>query len=198
MKARRTPALAALAMLLAAQAAPAQRRMFPPDAVGSVWWADLVEDEPSLRRPGDRRGFASRIRLSMSGIARLKVVIRLDEYRGGGATGRVILAQRSRTSDALVVDVDRRFRATARQMASLRERIAAAQLWRAGPREHWTSTDPGAICLDGIQLVFERADQAGYRFSEANAQCTATPALLAVARTMIELSGERRPLPLLQ
>lgn len=195
---RRWAAFALVASLLSTPVAYAQPKKFPPEMIDSVWWSDLIDDEPTLWRPGDLRGFTSRLRLTIAGIAKLKVLIRIDEHRSGRATGRVVLAQRTREGLDLIADVDRSFRVSAAQLAALRTRIAAAQLWKVAPQEHWASKDEVDICLDGEQLVFERVDTLGYRFSEANAQCTAPPALLEVARAFIELSGERQALDLLR
>jgi hypothetical protein len=186
-------------LIAPAQPAPAQN-MFPPQ-IREIWWPDLIDDEPVLWRPGGREGFKSRIRLSISGIVFERALIRIDQKANGEGVGRVALVHHAqvwpRSSD-LIAKVDRTFRVSAKDMALLQERIVAAKLWTAGTEEHWVFTDGDDICLDGEQLVFERRDADGYRFSEANAQCTATPALLAVARTIMELSGERRPLGMLQ
>ncbi len=194
-------ALAGLGLIaLAVSPRPAlAQRMFPAGIAKSVWWDDLIDDEPILWRPGGQDRFKSRIRLSISGIVRNKVLIRIDEKANGDGIGRIAVVRRAgrwpRSND-LVADIDRTFRVPASRMALLRERIAAAKLWTAGPEEHWIVKDD--ICLDGEQLVFERRDARGYRFSEANAQCTAPPAVLDVARTIIELSGEHYPLGLLR
>jgi len=65
--------------------------------------------------------------------------------------------------------------------------MVAARLWTIYP-EHWVNSDGNSICIDGEQLVFERTDSNGYRFSEANAQCTAPSALLNVATEMIRMA----------
>lgn len=182
---------------LSSQSADAQR-MFPPGIAASVWWPDLIDDEPILWRADGQAGFNTRIRLSISGLAWQRVLIRIDEKANGEAIGRVALVRPAnvwpRSTDLIALS-DRVFRVSASDMTVLRERIAAAKLWSLGPEEHWGSGDE--ICIDGEQIVFERRDDTGYRFSEANAHCTAPPALLTVARMIIELSGERRALGLL-
>ncbi|MDB5677500.1 MAG: hypothetical protein JWM94_502 [Sphingomonas bacterium] len=174
------------------------QKMYPPGIIDSAWWPDLIDDEPRLWQLGRLQGFKTRYRLAIAGINRLRALVRIDEKHDGSGIGRVALVRRSdpgRSLD-LIADADRTFRVSAKDMALLRTRIAAANLWSIGPEEHWYVKDD--ICLDGEQLAFERLDADGYRFSEANAQCTAPPVLLVVAQTMIELSGERRALGLLQ
>ncbi|THD35577.1 MAG: hypothetical protein E7773_10710 [Sphingomonas sp.] len=191
--------LALAAFGLPAQPAPAQN-MFPPQ-IQEIWWPDLIDDEPVLWRPGGQAGFKSRIRLSISGINLTRALIRIDETESGAGIGRVVVVRRARVwprSTDLIANVDREFRVSAKDMALLHDRIAQAKLWTIGPEEHWVFTNPNDICIDGEQMVFERRDASGYRFSEANAQCTAPPAVRDVARAIIELSGERRPLGLLQ
>lgn len=188
-------ALATLFSALSPLALNAQK-MFPPSPAASVWWSDLIDDEPILWRPGGREGFKSRLRLSISGIALQRALIRIDEKANGQGVGRVAIVRRAGRGLDLIADSDRTFRVSAKDMAALHDAIASAKLWTIGPEEHWFVKDD--ICIDGEQLVFERTDAGGYRFSEANAQCTAPPAVLAVARKMIQLSGERRPLGLLE
>lgn len=196
---RKWLAIALLGPLLALPSGAASGRtaMFPPAVIDSVWWRALVDDEPPLWRPESLRRFKSRIRLSISGIAAVGVLIRIDERADGGAVGRVVLINRARGGRDLMTDMDETFRVSATKMKVLRERIVQAKLWSVGSEEHWVFTDEDAICVDGEKLVFERVDADGYRFSEANAQCTAPPALLEVARTMMLLSGAKRALPLL-
>lgn len=175
------------------------REMYPPSVADSAWWPDLLDDEPMLWQPGKLRGFKTRYRLAISGINLVRALIRIDERPDGTGEGRVALVRRASPGRSLdlIADVDRTFHVAAKDMASLHARIATAKLWRTGPEEHWPLND-GDICIDGEQLAFERLDAGGYRFSEANAQCTAPPAVLAVAQTMIELSGAHRALGLLE
>ncbi|MGN6819472.1 MAG: hypothetical protein ACTHJR_12450 [Sphingomonas sp.] len=195
MKARLVWALAA-SLAVSHPVAVQARKMFPPGPAASVWWDDLIDDEPVLWRAGGLDGFKSRFRLSIAGIALQRVLIRIDQKANGEGVGRIAIVRRAGRGRDLVADVDRTFLVAARDMAALHEAIVVAKLWTTGPEEHWVVKDD--ICLDGEQLIFERADADGYRFSEANAQCTAPPAVLAVARQMIDLSGERRPLALLR
>ena len=196
-------ALATVAMFLflPSRSADAQKRFFPADMVDSVWWSDLIDDEPVLSKVGSLDGFKTRFRLSISGIVIKRALIRIDEKANGEGVGRVAIvrpAARWPRSRDLVADVDRTFRVSAEDMKALHDQIAATKLWNLVPQEHWVSNDPNDICIDGEQLVFERLDAGGYRLSEGNAQCTIPPSVRDVARTIITLSGERWPLGLLQ
>lgn len=194
---RRWTALFAIPALLVAPQASAARGHFPPQIAGSVWWKDLPDDEPMLWRTGAREGFKSRIRLTISGIVRQKTLIRIDETASGGGRGRVLIAMPARRGGGGDLDawVDHEFSVSRANMAALRALIDQAKMWQFDPQEHWVGAEDD-ICLDGNQLVFERRDAAGYRFSEGNAQCTIPPRVRAVAARIIELSGERTALTL--
>jgi hypothetical protein len=137
-------------------------------------------------------GFKSRIRLKIKGINLLSAMIRIDEREDGRFRGRALLIQRRRdrrTGTLLPPETSElSFRPSAEQMRELRAKIVAAKLWRIYP-QHWVNDD---ICIDGEQLAFERLDAEGYRFSEANAQCTAPEEVIEVARAMIRMAGVRR------
>ena len=185
--------------LAAVPASLSAQEMYPPNIIDSAWWPDLIDDEPPLWQPGKLRGFKTRYRLAISGINLVRALVRIDERPDGTGEGRVALVRRAspRRSHDLIADVDRVFRVSAKDMASLHARVVAAKLWGIGPEEHWMTTGDD-ICIDGEQLAFVRLVVGGFCFFEANAQCTAPPAVLAVARTMIELSGARRALGLLR
>ncbi|MFT3724565.1 MAG: hypothetical protein QM773_13385 [Hyphomonadaceae bacterium] len=77
------------------------------------------------------------------------------------------------------------------ELEQLDELIEAADVWQF-ERGSWQMDPEGGknvICIDGVQLIFERATKEGYRFSEANAQCTASYKLLRVAEQMITMAG---------
>ncbi|MGV3770566.1 MAG: hypothetical protein ACO1NM_11095 [Sphingobium phenoxybenzoativorans] len=169
--------------------------MFPPEVIDTVWWPDLMDDEPQLWQQGNLKGFTERFRLSISGIVKQRVIIRLDVRPDGRIRGKLRLVTMSWDNDGLVIDTDRAFHVRNADMENLRTRIIDARLWNVRPQEHWVNDE---ICVDGEQLVFERLNADGYSFSEANAQCTAPPAILDVARSMIELSGAHNVLRLLQ
>jgi len=175
-------------LIVGSGTAQASQPIFPAEVADSVWWTDLAEEEPPLWRPVDRVNHRSRVRLSISGISTLRVIIRIDEDLRGRFRGRALLIKRrgGRSTDV----TERRFTPTIEQMAHLRAKITEAKLWTMYP-EHWIGGE-NDICVDGEQMVFERADGEGYRFSEANAQCTAPAPLLEVARMMIGISGVPR------
>jgi hypothetical protein len=169
--------------------------IFPPEVVESVWWDDLVDDEPPLWTPAAQEGFKNRIRLSISGISTTRLIIRIDERNDGKIRGRAIRVQHlGRDSEVREI---RTFRPSLDQMTKLHARVLAAKLWIIYP-EHWVMENDGDICVDGEQIVFERKNADGYRFSEANAQCTAPRALLEVAQLMMQIAGMPKSVGLLQ
>ena len=178
-------AISLLATSLTSVAAASETGFFAPEVDGEVW-ADISKyREPSLFKPGALDGYRSRFRLSISGISCREVVIRIDERDDGSIRGRKVTGNKcqGRRSDY----VTRNFTITAAQMLELRNAMADAALWTYFP-EFWASKNSDEICLDGNQLVFERANRDGYRISLANAQCTTTPKLRAVAEKFIEIA----------
>ena len=165
--------------------------IFPADVADSVWWSDLAQAEPPLWRPTDLNGHKMRIRLSIAGISTLRIVVRIDEDLRGRFKGRALLVKTRGGQPADISEFP--FAPTQEQMDELRAKIGAAKLWSLYP-EHWINDD---ICVDGEQMVFEKVDQQGYHFSEANAQCTAPAALLEVGRLMIRIARVPEALPLL-
>jgi hypothetical protein len=143
---------------------------------------------------GTRR---SRLRLTIVGIAYLRISIRIDEDVNGRLVGR-----------AKVVDTHTRpgygrhsnsgrlsrrpgvFSVSRARMAALQAAMDRAQLFRINP-QYWVLVDPDMICVDGEEMFFERLDARGYHFANANAQCTAPTELRDVARMMLALAGER-------
>jgi hypothetical protein len=144
--------------------------------------------EPPLWPPEALRGYRTRIRLSISGILLLKGAIAIDELATGALRGRVVTVDRDERGEPVDRTV-RTFRVTRAAFDSLQASIARTRLWHLYP-EFWTLAE-GEICLDGMDLVFERVDARGYRFSTANAQCTAPADIIEVAEQMIEMSGDR-------
>lgn len=113
--------------------------------------------------------------------------IRIDRTTEG-ATGTLTRADLN-GANRWTIHEQRRFTITGAELAELDALIAASRLWRTYP-EFWVLTDPEAICIHGVELVLERANSDGYRFSAANAQCTAPSDYKAVAAYMITLANE--------
>jgi hypothetical protein len=142
--------------------------------------------EPPLWTAAAARGYRTRLRVTASGVAYLRGSVRIDEHRDGRVTGHVVVIdgrERHRTARA--------FRASRSDLGELLRIAQEAGIWSVHP-EHWRSTDPDMICLDGIEFVLERVDARGYRFSHANVQCAAPHAYRRIAARMFEIAGEER------
>lgn len=180
--------------LAPAQAGQTKSAMLPPDVGYPTGLLEKME-EPPLWSPDSVRGYDHRIRLSISGINRLSVAIRIDVLRNGRGLGTVLTSYRnvngSRNEERGV------FVVSAAKMKQLHAAIADAQLWKS-PRQSWSlPAGSNDICIDGEEMLFERVDVSGYRVAGANAQCEAPGKLIAVAQKMIDFSGVRRASKLL-
>jgi hypothetical protein len=142
--------------------------------------------EPALWPPAARQGYRTRYRLTISGILYTSVSIRIDQYPGGRLEGHVVYVD-PRDRSIPFGRTTWRFAVPRARFEALQGQFREAGLWTIYP-QFYSLTDPNAICLDGMELIFERAEADGYRFSNANAQCTASPAMLQAAATMIDLS----------
>lgn len=182
-------ALAAGLALSACVRSASGEGMLPPgsfEGAGEIHFRGYRE--PPLWRPEALRGYRSRARLSTSGILRRDVAVRLDEHRDGRITGHVVALTRNENG---IVDREVRSVNVARADYEALERLAArAQLWAVN-RQRYISGDEG-ICLDGIEMMFERADAQGYRVASANSACTATRELRQFAERIYRIAGDRR------
>lgn len=164
--------------------------MLPPD-VASQFYPGLFRAfrEPPLWPPEALGRYRSRIRLTAVGIAHLRGSIRIDEHADGRVTGHVVVIDRSRGRRA-PSRTERGFRISRAAFERLRVQAAEAGLWSSHP-QFW-EPDPQTICIDGIELLFERADAQGYRLGVTNAQCSAPRALLALAARIFDIARERQ------
>lgn len=183
----------ALGLLAPAQAGQKTSPIFPPDIDYPERLLTRAE-EPALWSANGKARYDHRIRLSITGIHRLRVVIRIDVLPNGRGLGTVITSFHNRNNS--FNDERGVFVVSKTKMKELRTAITGAQLWK-WPRQGWRM-DPNDICIDGEELLFERVDASGYRAAAANAQCTAPGAVLAVAQKMIDLSGVYRASMLLR
>ena len=171
-----------------AAAAQEDRRgagMLPPEIASQFEPASLAGfGERPLWRPEARRGYRSRFRLTVTGILYTRASIRIDESGIGRFNGHMVFVD-PRDRAALLGRTETRFPVSRAQMGRLRAAIAAARMFTLYP-EFWESRDD--ICLDGMQLTFERVDSNGYRFSTANAQCNAPAAMHRVALILFEIA----------
>ena len=190
---RRIRTMLACALALFFFAAPpvqAQRvSMLPPDIdqqYSPAWIAGYGERPLWTARAG--KGYRTRLRMSLAGISLTRVSIRIDERDNGAIAGRILVGRLPRGRRGLEV-AERRFPVTRAQFDALQQRIRQSRLWQTYP-QYWYLSEEDNICVDGMELVMERVDAAGYRFAHANAQCGAPADMLAVASAMIDLSRE--------
>ncbi len=175
----------AVAMIPASPALAQRTGFFPPEVENDVWVDVRRFGEPSFYAPTSTAKYHSRYRLTIAGVSCLTVSLRIDERPEGRFNGRV--AYRSQCGSRIDVPESRYFRVQPKQIVALRGLIADAGMWKHFP-EYWVTKEED-ICLDGEQLVFERRDAAGYRISLANAQCTASAKLLAVAEEFLQIAA---------
>lgn len=177
----------------AATSSSKREALFPPEVAGEVWDEKLAgHREIPLWTKDALAGYQTRIRLSVSGIVLSKVAVRLDQLSDGSARGQVSFVElRSRTR--ILATSRRRFRVSKAEMQELNALVENAALWKSYP-EFWVLKDDEAICLDGMQVILERVDARGYKFSESNAQCTTPPPIKAVAKKIIALANAKRAL----
>jgi hypothetical protein len=167
--------------------------VLPPD----VGWDSaflLKHGEPPLWTDGALMRNRSRLRLTIDGVNRLRVIVRIDEPRAGVFEGTYLAEWKG---DRRTFVRDRRsFRVPRADMERfLGEAASAGILVR--PRQGWQISDD-VICLDGEEVLIERVDADGYRAAGANAPCTAPPEFLLVARQIVEFADADNAMSLLQ
>jgi hypothetical protein len=172
----------------AAQPAHAQRiAMLPPD-VDDGWTSGFmaVFREPPLWTAEAGKGYRTRMRVSLMAHVDVMVALRIDARDDGRLEGTAIVVRRGRGAgqvrDRRVV----RYRISPVQMAELDRRATALDLWKF-PRGGFE----GEACIDGLEMVFERVGADGYRYTHANAQCTAPAGLRAFTTAWLEIAGVR-------
>src|SRR5207253_5029194 len=97
--------------------------------------------------------------------------IRIDERESGRLSGHMAFVDH-RNRDVPNGRTESSFSVSRGQMDRLRAAIREARMFTLFP-EFWRSANGDDICVDGMELIFERLDAEGYRFSTANAQCNA-------------------------
>jgi hypothetical protein len=188
-----TPALS-IAGFAAAPAAARSNDMFPLE-ISKQLPADYADyladmDEPRLWKPKAAKGFRTRIWFSISGIVLARASIRIDERENGKITGHLAMLDYERGSRGAGVVTETRFSVTRQQFEDLQRQIAQSALWSIYPEFY--NGDPNDICVNGEEIILERVDAKGYRFSTANAQCTAPAEILAIAAMIADLAKATR------
>lgn len=177
----------ALAMSPAVQTGSA--RPLPPDiddGFNSMFLA--MFREPPLWVDGAATGYKSRIRVSLMANFDLQVSLRIDEREDGSLAGTAVSVRRGTRGGGYSVRSRKvtHFAVSRQQMDELDAEFAKLDMWKF-ERGSWA--DPDDICVDGLEMVFERADAAGYRHAHANAACDAPGRLQRATRLWLQIAG---------
>lgn len=175
-----------MGLLVACVSRPASQPV--PIYPEGVNWPDqllLRHREPPLWPVQALDGYLSRLRMSIEGINRLKVIVRIDQSRSGQGRGTYVEYWTSDRGTKL--RQERNFRVSPSEMKALFA-LASSQSILTQPRQSWTLSED-TICLDGEEVLIELADADGYRAAGANAQCTAPRGFTMVAEQILDLAG---------
>ena len=181
-------ALATLALLAATSALAQDRNAgLVPDEMGEAMWIDLVEfDEPPIFLPAHLGSNQARYRMTISGINCHEYVFRIDHRRRGPVEGTVKMRNKCGNASSRGY-TEAHFRASEAELAQLVSTMADQRMFEIYP-QYWSFADDEIICVDGNELVFERLDADGYRYSSANAQCGAPSGMLRAALQVIDMA----------
>jgi hypothetical protein len=166
-----------------------QAKQYVPPERGLDWAQGKLRSfrEPSFYQPDPTDKFKSRNRLTVSGVACFEFMVRVDQSRSGYLTG--VVKHRNRCADRNAFD-QHLLRPSAERVEALNAKIEKAGLFEFYP-EYWSQDDEdGSICIDGMELIYERWDEKGHGFSQANAPCTANAALIEVVKDYCALSKD--------
>src|SRR5690606_625905 len=136
----------------------------------------------------------SRLRLTIDGINRLRIFVRIDERREGVFEG-TYLAEWKGNRRTFGKD-QRSFRVSRAEMERFLGEAARAGIL-VQPRQGWVTPDD-VICIDGEEVLIERVDANGYRAAGAHAQCAAPMEFLRAARQIVEFADADDAMSLLQ
>ena len=164
--------------------------MLPPELHEDEadWGRSLaLPNERPIWLPETAGSYQRRLRLFLFPPRPQRVAIRIDTYSSGETTGHLIHVSDQPSGGWRVVH-EQIFSVRPSDLVALNELIVQSKLWQIYP-EHWFDNDPNAACIDGVQVIMERVEDRQYRYSEANAQCTAPDAMLKVAAKMVDLAG---------
>jgi len=159
--------------------------MLPPEVED---WGALPSGlaEPPLWPRQAMAGYRRRLRLVLSPMVRQRVSIRIDTDASGRTVAHFARLEPSEVARGWEVTETYSRPVPTKALARLDALIGQSKLWEIYP-QYWQSP-PGEICVDGVEMIMERASAQGYRFSEANTLCTAPSSMLAVAAQMIDIA----------
>jgi hypothetical protein len=165
--------------------------MLPPEVHDPGAFPDGLA-EPPLWPSAAMAGYRRRLRLVLSPMVRQRVSIRIDTDATGRTVAHFTRLEPSGEGRVWEITETRGRPVSAAAVARLDALISQSKLWGIYP-QYW-QYPAGEICVDGVEMIMERASTQGYRFSEGNAQCTMPSSVLAVAAQMIDIAdpGDRQ------
>ena len=159
----------------------------PPDVVMgaelSDWYVGSLnsfESRPLWTDEADD-GYIERYRFTYFGILTTSLQIGIDRKANGKA---FLYAEVRRRNSAIE---RKRFWLSQRDFSEFKKASDDSGLWGAHP-EFWVFKNENDICLDGMEVLLERLDADGYRFSNANTSCTSPAGMNRLAEKMVELA----------
>jgi hypothetical protein len=134
-----------------------------------------------------------RYRVSFIGI-RCKIhVVRFDERPDGSVRGEAKVENRCHRDEPCEAHD---FRLQRSQFAQVKAAMAKAGLWEH-PISYWTTYNRETICIDGIDVTFERRDAQDFRMDQSNVWCETTRDYVVAARLLLIAVNDRPGLALL-
>jgi hypothetical protein len=146
-------------------------------------------NEPVLRRPQDRGRFRSRFRMLVLPSFQPAYAVRVDVRGTGDALVRTVELSGAGGYSPGHVARQRTYRLDKEDVEALFSAIEAAELRDLDADFRWEAVVPDgepAICVDGVQYVFELAERAGSRFVTRD-WCELGGELTALIRTVERL-----------
>jgi len=186
------PLSAFLLMALLSQPAFGRPPMLPPSTQDtSLDHLYDVEERP-IWQSTLRKG-VTRYRVSFSGINCRNHLVRFDEHKDGSVRGEVKTWNKCHSDEPYEAHG---FQLTASKFAPVKAAMTKADLWTRAAT-YWTVQSKDLICIDGIDVTFERRDALDYRMDQSNVWCSTTREFVIAARMLLIAAGDRPGLGLL-
>ena len=168
------------------------RAMLPPQLNDPTLDSLYDVGERPIWQEAPRHAIAQ-YRVSFIGINCKRHMIRFGEQGDGSARGEVKVWNGCHKDEPYE---SHSFRFDKLAFAPLKEAMAEARLWQR-PATYWGSQDEDTICIDGIDVTYERRDLLDYRMDRANVWCSTTLEFVSAARMLLIAAGDRSGLGLL-
>jgi len=150
-----------------------------------------VEEEPIWQQVP--RGSLVRYRVSFVGINCKRHTVLFDERMNGSVWGEVKVWNQCHSDEPYQAH---RFRLRAVDFSPIKAAMDKAGLWQRAA-SYWTVQDENTICIDGIDVTFERRDGSDYRMDQSNVWCQTTRDFVVAARMLLIAAGDQPGLALL-